>query len=597
MPRTANILRDATSRDFSGGLNVADSQLNLSSKFASVLDNIIVGLDGSLEVRQGCSLFVDIASVSNYPISNCHFFFKYVIVVNTRGEIFSVDGTGAVTAIWTQAIATAKRAGLAIWTSSEFVTFTPFNGELIVMNGSNKPLRITTLLDVDYLADLATGANINVPVGTVAAAHANHMWIVSDNYILNVSERNAGGTWQGDAGAVYVNKFDMRPYVPVGDTEILGLFPFKGFLLVSFREVIVPITVTEDATATPKLNITVSGDSIINNFGAISPRVGEDIGDKSLVADIVGVSSVSLSNFTRILSPDRPSRFVDPLLQIDINALDVETLRKGAFSIYDRRLSAYTLFLPNDALALQTGVKGYLYRHVDSLNIEAWSRINGWNWHSATRSAEGRIFFSRNDDTKIFLLGDSKTNPLNRDFMGEQETFSDGTTFTDSTGFGPVVSFDTSGLPIEFAWEIPWSDLKHRGLSKSLRYVVADTEGNQPFTMQLFIDDIYNEALVGETFSDGTLFTDLTGWKPYTDLPLTPALTLEFIAKDAGGYGIQPYSNSPYGGGNNTAVRKLTLTPTKFTTMKMRFTGRAAGPLKFVALTLLYQMGTIRRLP
>lgn len=597
MPRTANILKDATSRDFSGGLNVSDSELNLSSKFARVLDNIVVGLDGSLEVRQGTDLFANIGSVSAYPIANIAFFFRYIVSVNTRGEVFATDGTGTTTVIWNAALADAKRSGLMIWTTSNFVTFEQFNGALIIKNGIDKPLTVSTTLTIDYLADLATGTNINVPVGSVSAAFANHLFIVSDSYILNVSERNAGGTWQGDAGAQFVNKFDMRPYVPVGDTEILGLFPFKGFLLVSFREVIVPISLVEDATKTPKLNITIAGDSIINNYGAISPRVGEDVGDKSLVADIVGVASVSLSNFTRILSPDRPSRFVDPLLQHDINALDTATLREGAFSIYDRRLSSYTLFLPNDRLSLQTGVNGYLYRDISSLSVKAWSRLKGWNWHAATRSAEGRIFYSRFNDTKIFVQGDSKTNPLNRDFMGEQETFSDGTLFTDATGLGPVAEWSTSGLPINFTWEIPWTDLKHRGLTKTLRYAVIDTEGTQEFTMRVFIDDLYNEPLTGETFTDLTTFTDGTGFTPYVDLPLTPAITLDYIAKDAGGYGIQPFDASPFGGGNNTAVRKLTLAPTKFTTMKMRFSGSAMGPLKFVALTLLYQMGTIRRLP
>jgi hypothetical protein len=113
----------------------------------------------------------------------------------------------------------------------------------------------------------------------------------------------------------------------------------------------------------------------------------------------------------------------------------------------------------------------------------------------------------------------------------------------------------------------------------------------------VFVDDIYTLPLTGEAFSDGTLFTDGGGWIPYNELPYAPALQLDFIAKDAPGWGIQYYGNSPYGGGNNTGVRKLTLAPTKFNTMKLRMSGRATGPLKFVAITLLFQTGTIRRLP
>lgn len=603
MPRIAagaNIIKEATSRDFAGGLNVADSELNLNSKFARVLDNIIVGLDGSLEVRQGTELFTDIATVSDYKIANHWFFFQYIITMNTRGEVFATDGTGKTVAIWNPAIAANKRPGLTIWPAAGFPLFAEFKGELIIGNGVNKPLRITTALDCDYLADLGSGSNVNVPVGRIMAGFSNHFFIITDKYTLNISERNAAGTWFGDSATQFVNIIDLRPYVPVGDTEVMGMFPFKGFLLISFREVIVPITLNEIAAAesvTSTVEIAVSGQSVINNYGAISSRVCQDIGDLNLACDIVGVSAMDLNNYTRILAPDRPSRLVDPVLQRDVNKLDADTLKNGSFSLYDRRLSSYMLFLPNDTLINQTYNNAYLYRYVQTMKIQAWSQLKGWNWISAARSSEGRVFFARFNDTKIFVLGDSKTNPLNRDFINEQETFSDRTFFTDNTGFGPVTSKIDSGIPIEFTWEFPWSDMRHRGMSKTLRYLLFDTEGNQEFRLNVFVDDFYTLPQIGETFSDGTLFTDGGGWVPYVTLPYTPALQLDFIAKDSPGWGIQYFGTSPYGGGNNTSVRKLTLVPTKFNTFKMRLTGRAWGPLKFVAVTALYQGGTIRRLP
>jgi hypothetical protein len=598
MPRTASvsIMRDATSRSFSGGLDVSDSELNLTSKFSVVLDNIVVGIDGSLEVRQGTKLFYDIAPLSNYVISNIQFFFQYIITIDTRGQLFSTDITGTTTAIWTPDIANALRPGLSIWPSGEEALFWEFNGELIVMNGRDKPLVITNALHVDYLADKATGSNVNVPIGNIGTGYANHFVIASD-YMLNISERNASGTWLGDVAAVYVNQFDMRPYVPAGDTEILGLFPFKGYLLVSFREFIVPLTLVENATATPKLDITIASDSIMNNYGAVSPRVGQDLGDIQLTADIVGVASFSLATFTRVLSPDRPSRFVDPLLQPDINKLSTDTLHKGVFSVFDRRLSTYIVFIPNDAHDYQKYVTGYMYRYIDRLKIEAWSRITGWNWHSATRSAAGNVFYARHLDTKVFIQGDAKTNPIYADFVGEQETWSDDTIFTDRTGFTPVSDINNSGIPIDSTWELPWSDMRHRGMSKTMRYLIMDTEGNQEFKAQLFIDDKYRLITQGEAFTDLTFFSDGTGFIPESVLPLTPALETDFIAKDAGGYGTATYGSSPYGGGNNTRLRLLTLMPTKFNTFKLRFTASTKNKLKYVAITVLYQQGTIRRMP
>ena len=57
--RRSNLLQDTTIRDFSGGWNVIDNDLNLSSKFAKVLSNMERKEDGSLAVRPGTRLFAD----------------------------------------------------------------------------------------------------------------------------------------------------------------------------------------------------------------------------------------------------------------------------------------------------------------------------------------------------------------------------------------------------------------------------------------------------------------------------------------------------------------------------------------------------------
>lgn len=52
-------LEDTTVSDFGGGWNVADSPLNLSSRFQPVSDNIIRGVNGSFSVRWGTQLHAD----------------------------------------------------------------------------------------------------------------------------------------------------------------------------------------------------------------------------------------------------------------------------------------------------------------------------------------------------------------------------------------------------------------------------------------------------------------------------------------------------------------------------------------------------------
>lgn len=594
MPRTPNmnILKEATSRDFSGGLNVADTQLNLSSKYATVLDNLIVGVDGSLQIRQGTALHAVFSSLTEYDLVDLEYFYTRLVVVDELGQILTSDGQGNIARIWDTTVAASIRAGLGIWSATNQVRFEEFNGELYVANGTDKPLRVTTSYGVDYVADAATGSNINVPVALIVKKFSQHLcWAAGS--MLYVSEKNAGGTYLNDVGTQFANNFEMKTYVVKGDTTIIGLSEFKGYLLVHFRECIVPVQFSEITDPSNSLALVVAPDSVIANYGAISSRTQQDVGDSNLACDIVGVSSVALSKFTRVLSPDRPSRLVEGLLQKRINSLSVDTLSLGAFSVYDRKLGAYMLFLPDDIQSQQLNSTCYSLRNIPSLDVNSWSRFVGWNWRGAARSSEGNVFFIRNNDRSVFVMGNAETNVLNAEFMGEQETFTDDTQFTDGTGFSPVAEFTESGLPIKWAWELPWSDLKHRALSKTLRYLMMDTEGSAEFNIKVFVDNYYEARDGGETFSDGTMFTDGSGWIPAVEQNFMNALSINMVGKDRGGYGLDSYGDL-YGGGNNTGTQLVTELPTKGKIVKIRFEGESMQALRFVAITLLYQMGTIR---
>ena len=593
--RQGNVLKDTTSRSFKGGLNVADSQLNLSSKFATILDNLVVGIDGSITVRQGTKLFADLASISDSHLIGMEYFAASIITINSVGQVFAVDGRGNAIRIWDQDQAQLMTPPRSIWAPCEFVTFEEFNGQLIIGNGQDKPLVVTSGLNVDYLADVS-GSNINVPVGKVMAKSQNHLCI-ADGSTLHVSERNASGTWQGDIGTIFTGVFDMKTYVTRGSTEIIGLIDFKNTLLVQFRECIVPVRFVETAATTDDpavLTLSIPEPGPITNYGTITPKSLQNIGDIVMGCDIVGVQNIGLATFTKELSPDRPSRLVDPLLQRHIATLSTEALYNDTFSVFDRRLGVYMLMFPDNVSEHQSKSVGFGYRYIENLDIKAWHTYSGWNWHCGTRSSEGNVFFARNQDTAIFVMGDELNNPLYADFIGEQETFSDGTTFTDQTGFGPVSDIDTSGVPIKFTWELPWADMKQRGLVKTLRYIIMDTEGKGAFDLLVFVDDLYRHSDAGEEFDDGTMFDDDSGFTREFPL-LSPALQATLVGKDEDGYGEDHYGDL-YGGGNTTLSRRLTYFPTKFNTIKLRFEGEISEPLKFVAITPLYQVGSIRRM-
>ena len=593
--RRKQILKSATARQFSGGLNVADSELNLSSKYARVLDNMYRGLDGAMQIRQGTELFADLNSISDGYLLNATYFANRIISVNDVGQVFATDGTGATTRIWDSAIAAGTRAGLTTWGVTAFVTFEEFGGELTIHNGQDKPLIVTSTLVVDYLADPATGSNVNVPIGQVVCKFNKHL-VVAVGSDLYVSDENTSGVYVGDAGATYAAVFSMRTSVTKGPTDIIGLTSFRDWLLVRFRECTVPIQFRKVTVPADALEINDTSDigGGLDNYGSISHRTSQNLGEITFATDIAGVSSIALATFTSKLSPDRPSRLVDTLIKAAIAPLSSLTLERGAFAVYQRNSSMYQLFIPDAASSIQSKVTGFGFRYIKSLDINAWNTFSGWNWAWGLESSEGLMFFGRVNDNKIFLLGDAEARPIHAEYIGEQEMWSDGTPWSDGGGWSPVADVSNSGVPIRWAWDLPWSDLKKREITKTTKYLILDTEGTSDFTVKFFIDDKYEDASdVGETFSDDTLWSDGLGWERESPL-LTPALSIDFVGGGRGGYGVEPYDDT-YGGGLNTKFRRLVACPTKFTTFKMRFEGYSTRPLKIVGITPVYAEGTIRR--
>lgn len=594
MRRRVSNLKSATARQFTGGLNVVDSELNLSSKYARVLDNIYRGLDGAMQIRQGTELFSDLNSISDGFLLNGTYYANHLITINDVGQVFATDGTGASTRIWDLTIAAGTRPGLITWGETAYVAFEEFGGDLTVHNGIDKPLIITNTLTVDYLADPATGSNINVPIGRIVCKFNKHL-VIAVGSDLYVSDENTSGVYTGDAGATYANVFSMRTSVTSGPTDIIGLSPFRDWLLVRFRECTIPIqfkkTTGPDALA---INDTSDIGGGLDNYGSISNRTSQNLGEITLACDIAGVSSIALATFTSKLSPDRPSRLVDPLIKKAISPLSTATLDYGSFAIYDRLNAMYQLYIPDGPSVAQMSVKGFGFRYIDKLSIHAWNTFSGWNWAWGARSSEGFLFFGRVNDNKIFLLGDAEQHPIYAEYVGEQETFSDDTPWSDGTGWTPISAQSTSGVPIHWKWDLPWSDLKKREITKTTKYLILDTEGTADFTVSFFIDDKYEDGSdPGEMFSDDTLFSDGTGWERSTPA-LTPAISIPFVGGQRGGYGKEAY-NDNYGGGRNTKFRRLISCPTKFTTFKMRFEGYSMSPLKIVGVTPVYTEGTIRR--
>src|SRR4029077_11756572 len=211
----------STVRSFEGGLNVTDTDLNMSPKYAKVLDNIERSTDGSLTLRPATRLLTNkIADTSE--IINCVYFNALVWTVQASGNICTVDGAGNV----------VIQSAAAHWTPGiTFVDFTIFSGDLLMANGKDKPLIVSThpnlpiggpnpdFNKVAFLRDLGHDTNVNTPIGKYIIAHGRFTVIAgvaSAPSTIFISHEDTSGTFFGDGAPNNGVNIDLGPRVSLG---------------------------------------------------------------------------------------------------------------------------------------------------------------------------------------------------------------------------------------------------------------------------------------------------------------------------------------------------------------------------------------------
>lgn len=590
LPKVNNI-DVVTARQFDGGWNEIDSDLNLSSKYAKRLRNMFRAPDGSIQLRYGTKLHADFEPLGITSIVSKRYYNRFVVVVDASGLIGAYDGDGDAYIIFDTELA-AKLTGAPLpWSDTPAASFAEFKGELTIHNGINKPLLVPSNLDVRYLQDLGTGSNLNTPIGKYACSHSNYLIIAGDPdrpSTLHISSKGTSGTFFGDAAPNDGLRFDLGSFVATGSSEITGVVSFRDKLVVSFEEC---IAIVDLGNYDSNDNHTPIVSDVVPNYGAISHHTMQALGDDVLFMDIVGVPSLARALIIGTLTPDRKSQVIDPAIQRELNGLSTNSLRDRVYGVINRRENQVMYFVPNDDLEERTIKRtGFMFTYLKKLRIEAWSELDGWNWSAAARTAEGRVFFARGG--KIFRYGD-KQDPVYADFVGDEETFDDDTAFSDGRGFSPVADADDSGVPISFDWILPWSDLKKRGLVKQSYYIGMDTIGNADFNISMFVDNLlYDPTDTGEPFTDGFLFDDGGGFD--AESRFTPALTMEFKASDADAFGASEFGDV-FGDGRNIGDERLFAWPAAFRIMKLRIHGETMKPLRCVSISLYVAKGGIRR--
>jgi hypothetical protein len=541
-------LQISTIRSFDGGLNTADTDLNMSPQYARVLDNIERGLDGSLSVRYGTKFLANLTDAGSFAdIVNIEYFNGYVIAVQTDASICAVAGDGTVTlldgpaALWTDPVA--------------YVSFSVFNGNLILCNGNDKPLIIAgdptdpNYMVPQYLEDIASGSNVNVPIGRYVVTHSQYLivaGVVGEPSTIYISSKGTSGTFPGDAPPNDSIAIDLGPRVSIGDSTITGLVAYRDKLLVTFERGVLPLNLGV-YVGSPEVH-TPTDDGFIEEFGCQAHRSLTSVGDDTFYVDNVGVNSIARVSVFNTLRPVRTSHLIDPQIANLMKKLTREQIDKYVFAVYDLRHFRYILFVPDvDDLGNLNENMAFSYTNIPTMKIQAWARLRGWEWVCACRTALENIIFGAGSSLYYYNFDDENSCA---DYVND-----------------PDAPDNPLGYPIDFTWELPWADFKHRMDIKYTRYIGMDTQGTGPFTCSAFVDNIDSE----------------------------PLLSIDMRAGDTSGYGAGGYGEGGFGAGRRAQDERLLAFPIKFKLLKLKFSGTTMERIKFVSISLAYLHGSIRR--
>ena len=400
-----------TIREFDGGWNVIDNDLNLQLKYSTELENMVRKDDGSLGIRWGTKLFVEIPVIAGNSITNMIYFQDHLIVVTmgngTEAVIYSVAADGTTTVIWDHAIAGAKfdvwqvstayevaqhiqDGGIfynctkdhtsgttsitddistdpaiwevisAGWIGSTFASFAAFNDHLIVCNGVDKPLRIN-LFDTPtcrYLVDEGTGLNGNTPVCKYVAVVNEFVCMAGDVQepaLLYISSEGTSGTYVDDPGvdnnAVNIS---TTKKISVNNQVINGIARYRDLLVVQFDDALLfgvlgNIIDNGEEVVAPAKQFTHEPDfsDALEAHGCIAHHSVQFLGDDLFLADLVGVASIARTAVSDTLTPSRPSELIDPAIQQAVRELSVGVALDNIFSVYNLIEKQYMVFIPN----------------------------------------------------------------------------------------------------------------------------------------------------------------------------------------------------------------------------------------------------------
>jgi hypothetical protein len=394
-------LKSLTLKGFGGGLNAVDDEYSMAPRFAVTLKNFRRAPSGGQQLRYGSSWFADVAASlpAGGTILDKIYFNGRLIVVATSGNIVTVSDSGVVTTIWSTAIAALLPGAPSAWGSAfTTVNFVPFKDTLIIHNGKDKPLSISSVFKVTYLQDLATGSNVNVPIGKYGCVASNYHCvggIPGSPTTIYITAVGTSGTFPGDPVPNDAISIDVGAYAPQGAVSIRGMIGFRSYLIIFFQGQTILVTLgvyNASGIHSPTFPDTLP------KFGLLGHRCMTFIEQELIFAGLDGFSDAKRNLFSGLINSQHVSDRIEPLYRSIIgNLTDLQQLEQ-CFMVYDSLWHDTILFNPNGRCLVHTGSTG--------LHYDAWSEFNfPTNWSCACQSFLGRVFYSTG--TKIFQHGNA----------------------------------------------------------------------------------------------------------------------------------------------------------------------------------------------
>ena len=615
--RRASKMDSSTLRGFGGGWNAIDDDLSMKPNYQVTLINFHRTTSGAQAVRFGQRFNADIKHVRNSPIVDGFYYAGANIVVTQSGNVLAISQDGSlIVEIWSDAIAIAEGAPGGGWKKVvEQVSFVPFKDQLIIHNGTEKPIIVTKIptgFNVKYLQDDATGSNVNVPIGKYGCVAANYHCVAHITYTkldtdgitlivdkvmpteVYVTSKGTPGTFEGDPAPNDAISFDVGAYAPEGAASIRGIAGFRTYLLIFLQNITVQVKLGEYDDAEPPVHTPRFPDTL-PQFGVLGNRSIVTVENDIMFCGLSGLASAKRNLYAPdSITSDFLSTQISPAYRRIVGALTDEEALKNSFAAHDRLNNDFLLFMPEGRVLC--------YTFNPRLKMNAWSMYEDMHWTSAWTSILGRLFLTQG--TKIFLSGNNtfEDERFYSDRLLDQEDVYTGADRTLAFTAGnrtydpiaeeswtclishPAAFYPTFaqellnnpekweqyfGSEIKSEMELPWIDGKDPVKLKQLRYISIATKGDAEFTLEAYSDNLYKDV-------EGNVVR-------------APGVSMTFIGNDAYGYGFPDDGiGTGYGMGRRSRDPRLYGFPIKFKSIKFRIHGSTAKKLELVNLSFLY---------